>query len=552
MDHRSRRRCGHRGPISKLKSILAVCLLILLAPPELEAAGSMETVLSAADTVRCLVHVSVDGLRSDAVIYLGPGNLPNFYRLRVLGAFTENARTDYDFTSTLPNHACQLTGRPVLGLDGHGVSFNDDPGTTLEDVNGFYIAGIYDVIHDNGLTTAMYASKPKFDFFDRSWNGENGSPDLIGDDDGRDKIDTYVNTADTDALVDSFIAHAGHSVHDYSFIHFVDPDDAGHDYGWESAAYYGSIMKVDSLLGRILDVIEGDERFASAAAVLVTADHGGSGTSHLDPAVQENYTIPFYVMAPGVPAGADLYWLNPSNRLDPGAGRPDYSASPQPVRNGEVTNLALDLISLGAIPGSTINGSQDLEVRLSGGSAALPSVELTSPTEGEVFEVPAAIDISVSTGGGMISKVEFFADYSKIWEDSEQPYEYVWADVLPGEHVITARVVGNDGAASAASVHISVTAAAPVRDGIGFNDVIIYPNPFRKSTTVRFSLRTGGTVELLLFDALGRRVGRAVGGAWEAGVYTTILDGSNMSPGCYFYSARLGKVIRTGKLMVLR
>lgn len=182
----------------------------------------------------------------------------------------------------------------------------------------------------------------------------------------------------------------------------------------------------------------------------------------------------------------------------------------------------------------------------------MPSIELTSPTDGETFELPAVIDISVSTGGGVISKVEFFADYAKIGEDAEPPYEYAWSAAVPGEHAITARVVEIDGAASAATVSISVTAATPVRDDVGLDDFIIYPNPFRGFATVRFSLSRGGLVELFIYDALGRRIDRAIGGTWEAGVYTTILDGSKISPGCYFYSARLGKVTRTGKLMVLR
>jgi hypothetical protein len=539
--------------ISSVISISILIIAIISSTSPVVRTAEAEALYAAGDKVNFVIHISVDGLRSDAVTHLGPENLPNFFKMRVLGAFTDNARTDYNYTNTLPNHACQLTGRHVLGTDGHGVSFNDDPGTTFEYVNGQYISGVFDVAHDHGLRTAMYASKPKFDFFDRSWNEENGAPDVTGEDHGRDKIDTYINNSNTGVLVDSFVTHLNLSPHEYTFIHLVDPDATGHDYGWESVEYYDVVMKMDTLLGRIFDAVEVDERFAGTTAILVTTDHGGKGTSHHDPTVPENYTIPYYVTAPAVSAGADLYWFNPVSRLDPGTGRPNYFASPQPIRNGGVTNLALDLLSLGAIPGSIINSGQDLEVTLHGGSATLPKVELTNPLDGDVFDAPATITITATASAvkGTVSKVEFFANYAKIGEDTTAPYSLTWASVLPGEYVITARAV-TAASSSTSSIGINVITVTTAQGDIGLSDIIIYPNPFRRSATIRFSLREYGTVELLVFDVLGRRITSAINGSWGAGAHITVLDASGMSPGCYFYHAKLGKATRTGKFMVLR
>jgi hypothetical protein len=318
-----------------------------------------------AQPVTHVIHISVDGLRPDAVTALSPSNLPNFYRLRTQGAFTDNARADYDYTVTLPDHTTELTGRGVLGPTGHNWTDNGDPEPeqTLASNKGSYIAGVFDVAHDNGLRTGEYASKSKFSLFATSWDAVNGAPDTTGPDNGRNKIDIYVNDSDTSELVNTFVANMSDQPLNYAFIHLVDPDAAGHDSSWDitpGSEYSDAVKAVDDRLGTIFALIDGDSRLTGHTAIVLTADHGGSGDGHADPEVPEDYTVPFYVWGPGVIPGADLYVLNPTTRLNPGTDRPDYSASPQPIRNGEAANVALKLLGLGPVPGSTIDSAQDL------------------------------------------------------------------------------------------------------------------------------------------------------------------------------------------------
>ena len=95
--------------------------------------------------------------------------------------------------------------------------------------------------------------------------------------------------------------------------------------------------------------------------VVVTADHGGLGPSHLDPRRYANFRVPFLVWGAGVAAGADLYAINPTY-ADPGKARVGYDAELQPVRNGDVGNLVLDVLGLPPIPNSEHDFAQDLEV----------------------------------------------------------------------------------------------------------------------------------------------------------------------------------------------
>jgi predicted AlkP superfamily pyrophosphatase or phosphodiesterase len=311
-----------------------------------------------------VIEISVDGLGSSYLQNLfNSSSVPNIARIKAEGASTLNARDDYDYTVTLPNHVTEVTGRGVTGSTGHNWTSNSDPaaGQTIHSKKGSYVASVFDVAHDNGLRTSMYATKTKFSLFDTSYNSINGASDITGIDNGKDKIDTYLYNASSVSINNSFIAAMNSNLFNYSFIHYTDGDTEGHGHGWGSTQYYDAIKAVDGYLGAILTMIDNSSTFAGNTTIIFTADHGGTGTGHDTASNRLNYTIPFMVWGAGVDAGTDLYSLNADTRLYPSTGRPSYSGL-QPIRNGDGVNLALELLGLGAIPGSTINNMQNLVV----------------------------------------------------------------------------------------------------------------------------------------------------------------------------------------------
>jgi hypothetical protein len=216
--------------------------------------------------------------------------------------------------------------------------------------NVSYIASTFDVAHDAGLSTALYASKSKFVIYEQSYNAINGANHPYG----RDKIDAFFAQQDASAAMQTQLMAGLASNHfNYTFIHYADTDIAGHGYGWGSTNYMNAIATVDGYLGQLFNLIETDP------------DHGGSGSDHSVASNPAHYTIPLFAWGAGVAQG-DLYAFNAATRTNPGTSRPDYNASGQPIRNGDGGNLALSLLGLGAIPGSLINSTQNLRVALPG------------------------------------------------------------------------------------------------------------------------------------------------------------------------------------------
>jgi Type I phosphodiesterase / nucleotide pyrophosphatase/Bacterial Ig domain len=341
----------------------------------LAATSAVVNVTVIQQQVQYVIVISVDGLGGTYLNKLfngtatgGPYAIRNFTRLKNEGASTLAAHCDNDNWETLPNHTSIMTARPQLGANGHGWTSNSDPavGQTIHSVKGSYVASVFDVAHDNGLRTGIYVNKTKFMLFDTnasytgggSYNATYGAPDTILPDNGRDKIDnTYINTTLGGIIVNTFIAQQNTaSPNQYAFMHINEPDYYGHNGGWGSATWNSQVVVVDTMLGKIFKLIEQDvPAMIGKTAIILTADHGNQDNPPTLPNGQpDRYAVPVFVWGPGVAAGADLYALNAGTRQVASSYPMTTYGGVQPIRNAEVNNLALNLMGLGAIPGSML------------------------------------------------------------------------------------------------------------------------------------------------------------------------------------------------------
>jgi hypothetical protein len=84
-----------------------------------------------------------------------------------------------------------------------------------------------------------------------------------------------------------------------------------------------------------------------------------------------------------------------------------------------------------------------------------------------------------------------------------------------------------------------------------------FPNPFNPTTTLAFSIKDAGFVNLTIFDVGGRRVRELVNERRQRGAYKAVWDGQNdtgqiVASGVYFYKLVAGSFTDTKKMTILK
>lgn len=308
-----------------------------------------------------VVVLAVDGLRS-AALQKYAGLTPRIQRLIASGASTLNARNSYERAKSLPNDVSILTGRPINPtLGGHGVGWTGDPRTTVAAAAGRYVPSVFDRVHNYGLGTALFATNPELARLDASWNETTGAADVLGLDDGRDKISQYTPATTDDALVPAVVSSLATAPEELTYVQLSALRTAGDTYGWGSSQYTSALQRTDTLVGQVLDQIAASPVLDGHTLVVLTSERGGTGRKTGIKSAVGTIRVPFIVAGPGVPAAGDLYKMNPQ-LTNPKATNPGYNSSARPIRNGFVANLVTKQLGLPPVAGSTLNPDQSFTV----------------------------------------------------------------------------------------------------------------------------------------------------------------------------------------------
>ena len=226
---------------------------------------------------RRVLIFGLDGCRPDALL---AANTPNIDRLREGAAFSFRAQTG-DVPISGPGWSSALTG---VWRDKHGVSDNTFAGARFD---------LYPIIFcrlkaggGSAVTEAVVRWPP---------------------------LETELIACADASLAPGSDAEAGQeavrllseSDPDVLFVHLNSPDSAGHAVGFspDSPGYLEAIEAADGQIGLVLAAVKGRPRFPEEEwLILVTTDHGGSGTDH-HADIPENRTTFLIVNGPRVAAG---------------------------------------------------------------------------------------------------------------------------------------------------------------------------------------------------------------------------------------------------------
>jgi hypothetical protein len=232
---------------------------------------SLTFTLHAAPRAEHVFIISFDGGKP-AVI--AESETPTLKKMAAEGAVTWQASTIFP-PKTLPSHTSMMTG---LGPDKHQVLWND-----YMPIRGFVkVPTIFSLLKakDPHAVTGLFAGKVKFRhlWLDGSLNvfdfggPQTRTPVAASPEIEADKKPSQMVAKQASAWVKEHKPAL-------AFVHFADPDTAGHKSGWGSPEQKEAFKVSDQALWQFMQALK-EAGIADRSVVLISADHGGHDKTH--------------------------------------------------------------------------------------------------------------------------------------------------------------------------------------------------------------------------------------------------------------------------------
>jgi predicted AlkP superfamily pyrophosphatase or phosphodiesterase len=229
----------------------------------------------AASLASLVIIVSVDGLRPDAVAKAGTPFLDSLVKQ---GAHIWRAQTVLP-SITLVSQTSMLTG---VEPKRHGITTDTGAARTVQ------VPTCFELARRAGHPTCMVVGKSKLRRLAKPGT-----------------VDYFSNPGYwAKDIAREVVKRLAQQQTGLMFLHFPDPDSAGHKYGWMSPKQLKSVSDCDSALGTMLKALDG-YGLRGRTLVIVTADHGGHDRVHGTKDARDR-TIPWICAGPGVGAGREI------------------------------------------------------------------------------------------------------------------------------------------------------------------------------------------------------------------------------------------------------
>ncbi len=196
------------------------------------------------------------------------------------------------------------------------------------------------------------------------------------------------------------------------------------------------------------------------------------------------------------------------------------------------------------------SGSTPVELTSFSAKAKNGIVKLNWTTATEVNNYGFQVEREKAKGESEWENIGFVEGHG----NSNSPKEYSFTDENPPSGNLKYRLkqIDIDGNFEYSEI-VEIQTSAPSKFELFQN----YPNPFNPTTTINYAVpavetRHALSLQLIVYDILGRKVATLVNKKQAPGNYSVQFDASKLSSGIYFYRLSAGDFIATKKMILMK